>query len=127
MNNPESQTPAPNDFQDNLGQLRAECDSLRHLTISMLILLIIVSGTLSIFLLRQYRNSQDELLQAQQQISAVMPQYQKVKPAWDDIDRKLAEYAKSHPDFNDIAIKYGLKQPAPSTGKAAPQASPSKK
>ena len=94
--------------------LSAQYDSLRQLVVCILVLLIVISGTLNVFLLRQARTSRQEL----DAVNAVVAQYQKnVGPAMDEFVRKLAEFGRSHPDFMPILNRHlskpGTAGPAP--------------
>ena len=91
-------------------------DSLRQLVVSMLVLLIVISGTLNVFLLRQARTSRQELEAFRPQVNGITAQYEKnVGPAMDEFVRKLAGFGKTHPDFAPIINHYlpGTPGPAP--------------
>jgi hypothetical protein len=91
------------------GQLQSEVDSLRHLVVSLVILLFIISGTLNIYLLRQWRSSHTEL----NSLRAVVDDYNKVKlPQITNFVARLTEYGQTHTNFMPILEKYNLKQPA---------------
>ena len=123
MDNLEKPAPA----NDELSQLQAQCDSLRHLVVSVLVLLVVVSGTLTIFLWRQVKNSQLELENMRPQVGLMMAEYQKtVGPIMDDFVRKLADYGKAHADFNPILGKYIRVGPPASPGPVAPPAAAKK-
>jgi hypothetical protein len=104
MDNLDSPAPAQPDMQD----LQAQCDSLRQLIISVLILLIVVSGTFTIFLLRQYRLTNGDLAQLESQFRAEQPQYNRAKLVMDDFVRQIREYSYTHPDFTPILSKYNI-------------------
>ena len=54
-------SPTPAAAQSEVSDLRTQCEQLRQLVSSLLLILIVVSGTLSIFLLRQWRFVHAEL------------------------------------------------------------------
>jgi hypothetical protein len=122
VENKPSPQPNPNDLQ-------AQYDALRHLVLSILILVVVISGTLNIYLLRQWRSSSKDLAAIRPQASQIIAEYQKVSgPLINDFVKKITEYGRTHPDFAPIMAKYGLKPttltnlpPAPPT-KAAPTA-----
>ena len=91
-----------------LGQLQGECDSLRRLVGTLLILLVIVSGTLSIFLFRQYTLIHQEVDGFRRQYEEASRRYQQIKPKMDDFERRVTDYARTHPDFAPIAATYGI-------------------
>lgn len=94
--------------------LREQVESLRHLVGSMLVLLVIVSGTLTIFLLREMKNSSKELEAYRPGATNMIALYQKQQgPAMDEFLRKLQQYGQTHKDFEPILLKYGLKGTGP--------------
>lgn len=102
-------------------ELREQVESLRHLVGSMLVLLVIVSGTLTIFLLREMKNASKELEAYRTGATNMIALYQKQQgPAMDEFLRKLQQYGQTHKDFEPVLLKYGLKGTGP-TG-AAPAA-----
>ena len=121
MDNPESQ-PSP---QPQLNDLQAQCDSLRQMVSSLLIVLILVSGTLSIFLLRQWRFTKAQIELMTPQASQIITEFNKNFPVMQDFVRKLNEYGKTHPDFAPIVTKYRLTEALGKPG--AESASPAKK
>src|SRR5262245_58524000 len=117
MDEIETKTPA----QPDLTELRAQYEALRHLVVSMLVLAVVVSGTLTIYLLRQYRFTHSELVQFRPGATQMITEYQKIRgPVQDQFLMRLTEYGRTHPDFAPIMNKYGLKPPTPSN--AAPAA-----
>ncbi|HOX56512.1 MAG TPA: hypothetical protein P5205_06490 [Candidatus Paceibacterota bacterium] len=94
--------------------LQAQHDSLRHLVVSILILVIVISGTLNIFLLRQWRSSSKDLAAIRPQAAQMINDYQKVSgPLMTDFIKKITEYGRVHPDFAPILAKYNLKPAIP--------------
>jgi hypothetical protein len=92
--------------------LQAQFDALRHLVTSILILLIVVSGTFNIYLLRQWRTVSKELVQMRPQAAQLVQDYQKSGPLMDDFVNKLTEYGRTHSDFAPIMGKYNLRPAA---------------
>jgi hypothetical protein len=98
--------------QPGVNDLRAECESLRNLVGSLLLLLLVVSGTLNLYLWRQYRTANGAVVEVRQ----VVANYNKNSvPQINDFLRKLVEFDKKNPDFAPILAKYGV-QPANFTG-----------
>ena len=109
-------------LQPNANDLQAQCDALRHLVVSVLILVIVISGTFNIYLLRQWRTTSKDLAAIRPQAAQMIGEYQKVSgPLMTDFVKKITEYGRTHPDFAPILTKYNLK-PAGSTG--APPTTP---
>src|ERR1035441_1570834 len=102
--------------QANASDLQAEFDAMRNLVMSILILVIVISGTLNIYLLRQWKTVSRELKDIRPQATQLIADYQKTSaPAMSDFLKKVTEYGRTHPDFAPVLAKYGLK-PAGVTG-----------
>jgi hypothetical protein len=125
MDNPELKNPAPQD----LGQLHAQFDDLRHLITSVLVLLVVVSGTLSVFLLRHWTQTRRDLAAYRVDAGPFIEAYNKqAGPQMDAFLEKLKEYGRTHPEFNQLLARYGVAAPgtpAPGTPKTSTQ--PAKK
>jgi hypothetical protein len=127
MNEVEKKTSSPPDFN----QLQAQVESLRHLVVSLLVLLVVVSGTLNLYLLRQVRFTRNDLNAVRLQTANInmtgfIAEYEKTtRPAMDEFVRKITQYGQTHPDFAPIMAKYGLNpQTATTTGAPPSKALP---
>jgi hypothetical protein len=113
--------------------LQQQYDSLRQLVISLLILLLVVSGTFNIYLLRQLRSTSKDLTSYQPFAANVITSYQKGDgPAVEAFVRNVAEFSRTHPDFAPILAKYGIKAtsftpPVVPPANTSPAASPVKR
>lgn len=107
-------TPTPSPAE--LNELRAQCRSLQQLVSSLLLVLIVISGTLTIFLLRQWRFSKAELEAIAPTAAAMITEYTNSYPMTQDFVKKLAEYGRTHPDFAPIAARYHLNDTVPKPG-----------
>lgn len=97
------------DPEPTVQELRQAYDSLRHLVISVLVLMIVVSGTLNLFLLRQAKYARADVAAIKPQVTQLVADYNKNKaPLIQDFARKLVEYGEKHPDFMPILKKYGI-------------------
>jgi hypothetical protein len=130
MDNFDDKIPAPTGAND----LQEQVDALRHLVVSVLILLIVISGTFSIYLLRQWRTVSRELTGYRPQATQIIADYQKVSvPVMTDFLKRITDFGRTHPDFAPILAKYNIKPtaastgPAPATGAVPPAAAPQKK
>ncbi len=84
--------------------------SLRQLVSSMLILMLVISGTFNIYLLRQWRSASKDLDNYRPFAANTVGSYQKGDgPAVEAFVRNVAEYGRTHPDFAPILAKYGIK------------------
>ncbi len=101
----------------DVNELQAQCQWLRQQVQITLILLIMVSGILTLFLQRQNKYATLDL----NGVRPMIEEYSKQAPIMDDLVKRLVDYAKTHPDFNLISKKYGLDQavsaPAPAAAK----------
>jgi hypothetical protein len=128
MDNLEHPTPG----QPELRDLQAQCDSLQQLVSSLLLVLIVISGTLSIFLLRQWRFVKAELDERAPQAAQMLMEHTNNFAVTQDFVKKVAEYGRTHPDFGQIAAKYHLSDMLAKPGSgpvtsSLPAAAPGKK
>lgn len=112
----DAQGPTPSQLE--LRDLQAQCQHLQQLVSSLLLVLIVISGTFTIYLLRQYRFVKAELDAMTPQAVQIMTEYTNSYPLIQDFARKLAEYGKTHPDFSPIVAKYRLNDALPKPGTA---------
>ncbi len=119
MDNLENKPPSPSEPS----QLQAELDSLRNLVVSILVLLVVVSGTLTVYLARLAKTAGQELDSVRPQVNTMVAQYQQylknAGPVQDKFIRDLTEYGSRNPDFVPILNKHGLK-PAAGNAPSAP-------
>ncbi len=87
----------------------AELQALRHLITSVLLLVLVVSGTFNIYLWRQYRTVQAELAPIQPQAAQILTEANRLNSFAGDIARKFLDYSRTHPDFTPILNKYGIR------------------
>lgn len=111
MDNFDNKTPV----QASGNDLQVQFDALRHLVMSLLVLVIVISGTFNIYLGRQLRSLSRELAQMRPQAAQMIAEYQKSGPLMDDFVNRITEYGRTHPDFTPYLAKYNLK-PAVATG-----------
>ena len=123
MDNPE---PLPSPSQADPAQLQAEINSLRHLIVSVLVLLIVISGTLNVYLLRQWRSSEMELRNVRGFVDSYNKDY---FPQITNYVGKLTDYGRAHTNFVPILKRHGLDtaQPGPPPAPATPAPSKSGK
>jgi hypothetical protein len=117
MDNLETKSPIAGGDHD----MQAQIDALRHLVMSILILVVVLSGTFNIYLLRQWRSVSKELAQIRPQAAQIINDYQKSGPLMDDFLKKITDYGRTHPDFAPILARYRL---SPSAATGAPPAAP---
>ena len=128
MDNLDLKTPVQSDVNDLQGQY----DQLRHIIASVLILVLVISGTLGIYLLRQWQSSRKDLAAIRPQAAQMIIEYQqKSGPLMSDFVKKIADYGRTHPDFTPVLARYGLmprgSTNTPPTAPTAPTAAAPKK
>jgi len=105
--------------------LQQEIDGLRHLLTSVLILLLVVSGTLNIFLLRQYRTASKDLDRFRPFAANVVGNWGRGEgQAIESFVRNALEFSKTHKDYEQILARYGLKQGSVPPPQNMPTAAP---
>jgi hypothetical protein len=127
MDNLETKSPST-----NAGDLVERCEALQRQSTLLLLGLVVLSGTLSVFLWCQSHYARIDLDLANTQILPVVQNYkQNEKPVYDKLDAQLADYARSHADFAQLLSQYriqvvGAAPPAAGspTGPAAPKSAP---
>ncbi|HEY2329913.1 MAG TPA: hypothetical protein VGI63_08895 [Verrucomicrobiae bacterium] len=95
-----------------------QISALQRQMFTLLVALIVVSGTLTVFLYRQASL-------AGRDIDAVRPQAQQLVGAYnqnltlmDGFLKQLVAYGQTHPDFRPVLLKYGIN---PTSAPAAPK------
>lgn len=110
MENAETRTSTPVES----GSLQAQVEALQHMVVSILILLVVVSGTLSVYLLRQMRLSGKDLDAVRPGATQLIESYTKdAGPRIDAFLERLKDYSRTHPDIVPILARYGLNAPSP--------------
>ena len=103
-------------------QDRSEIAALKTQVFTLLMALVVISGTLTVYLYRQSSLAGKDLAQAKKLDAAVSHN----EAALESFVSKLVAYGKTHPDFEPILKKYGI-QPnqvaAPVTAAPAPATS----
>ena len=103
----ESETPNP--IPSDVTELRAQCAWLSKQIKTILIFLIILSGAVNIFLLRQWQYSRRDLAAVKPTAERVIAEYQKVNaPAMDAFIQKLTVYGRTNRGFAPILQRYGI-------------------
>lgn len=109
-------TPAPAEpVADALASLRLQFQAT-------LIILIMISGALDLYLLRQYTTTRKEVAAFEQIVGQMITNYQQATvPLANKFLGQLTEYAKTHPDFQPVLRRYNVQ---PASGVMAPAPAP---
>jgi hypothetical protein len=105
-----NETSSPTDFAEQIAALRRQ-------TFTLLLALIIVSGTLTVFLYRQASLTRRDIAAIKPQASQIIQAYSQNGSNIQNFVKTLAAFGATHPDFQPILKKYGI---AP-TNAAAPK------
>lgn len=115
------------------GDLPRQIESLRQMMTSVLVLMIVISGTLNIYLWRQVKYTRADLGTFRNTATQTVTEFEKVSaPMLNRFLAGLAEFGKSpraDADFHAIMKKYGVVNPtnaaaAPAQAPVAPATTP---
>jgi hypothetical protein len=121
MDTPDEKTPADLSPAFPDGDWRSELESVRQLIQSVLILTIVVSGTLNIFLYREFKSAKTDAKVWSEQMRALEYNYLNSDgPTVEKFWQKLIEYGRANPEFLPVLNKYGVGVPGPAPSQAAP-------
>lgn len=110
MNTPEN-FDSPPSFSDEVNTSGApeQYETLRKLFVATLVALIILSGALNIFFLRQLIFIRKDLEAVRPQINQLLANYQATEdPQIKSFLSSLVGYGRAHPDFIPILVKYKI-------------------
>jgi hypothetical protein len=88
--------------------LTDQITALRRQMITLLLALIVVSGTLSVYLWYQSRVVGKEINVIQPQAMEIVQMFNQRKPVVEKLVTQLVAYGRTHPDFQPILKKYGI-------------------
>ncbi|HXR05034.1 MAG TPA: hypothetical protein VN836_10050 [Verrucomicrobiae bacterium] len=111
MNEPEISSPAPDELAGQISCLQ------RQVTL-LLLALVVVSVTLTVFLFYQSRILGKDLENTRPQAMQIIQNYNKSVPQMQKLVQDLTAYGKAHPDFQPILINFGI---IPASTNAAPK------
>lgn len=103
-------------------ELSDQITALRRLTFTLLLALIIVSGTLTVFLYRQASLTRRDIAAIKPQATQIIQAFAQNGPNIQAFVKQLAAFGATHPDFRPVLQKYGIVP----TNAAAPVAGPKK-
>ncbi len=111
-----NESSTPNELADQVAALRRQ-------TFTLLLALIIVSGTLTVFLYRQASLTRKDIAAIKPQATQIIQAFAQNGQNIQIFVKQLAAFGATHPDFQPILKKYGI---APTMTVAAPAAAPKK-
>lgn len=99
-----------------------EISSLRNQVFTLLVALIVVSGTLTVYLYRQASVSRKDLDAMEPQAKQVIDAFNQNQKLMLDFINQLITYSQAHPEFKPVLAKYGIVPAAAAPAAAAPVA-----
>ena len=103
--------------------------ALRHQVFTLLLALVIVSGTLTVYLYRQWDITSKDLAAIKPSATQVIEAFKQNQQAMEGFVKQLTAYGLTHPDFQPVLKKYGIvpqAQPAPTPRAPSAPAVPKK-
>jgi hypothetical protein len=88
--------------------LAAHVASLQRQVAVLLLALIVVSGTLTVYLWYQARSSGRDMEAIKPQAMQVVQTFNQDRPGMEKFVNQLITYGQTHPDFRPILQKYGI-------------------
>ena len=119
MNESETNSPVQTELMDQIV-------ALRHQVFTVLLALVVVSGTLTVVLYRQAKLTGRDITVIKPQATQIIEAFKRDRPGMENFVKQLTTYGSTHPDFQPILRKYGIVE-QPATAPAAPAAPKAKK
>jgi hypothetical protein len=113
MNESETNLPVQTELMDQIV-------ALRHQVFTLLLALVVVSGTLTVFLYRQASVTGKDIAAIKPQATKIIQAFAQRRAGMENFVKQLTAYGSTHPDFQPILIKYGIVE-QPATAPAAPK------
>jgi hypothetical protein len=101
MNESETNTPVQTELLDQLV-------ALRHQVFTLLLALVVISGTLTVVLYRQARLTGKDIDIIKPQATQIIAAFKRDQPSMENFVKQLTAYGVTHPDFQPILKKYGI-------------------
>jgi energy-converting hydrogenase Eha subunit F len=115
MNESETNIPVQTELMDQIV-------ALRHQVFTLLLALVVVSGTLTVVLYRQARLTGRDIDGIKPQATQIIAAFNRDRAGMENFVKQLAAYGNTHPDFQPILKKYGVVPPTqPAAAPAAPK------
>ena len=113
MNESETNSPAQTEMMDQIV-------ALRHQVFTLLLALVVVSGTLTVYLYRQASITGKDIAIIKPQATQIIRAFTENRVGMESFVKQLTAYGNTHPDFQPILKKYGI-VPQSATAPAAPK------
>ena len=113
MNESETNLPVQTELMDQIV-------ALRHQVFTLLLALVVVSGTLTVILYRQARLTGKDIEVIKPQATQIIEAFKRDRPGMENFVKQLASYGNTHPDFQPILKKYGIVATQPAATPVVP-------
>jgi len=113
MNESETNPPLQTELMDQIV-------ALRHQMFTLLLALVLVSGTLTVILYRQARLTSKDIETIKPQATKIIQAFKRDQQGMEAFIKQLTAFGVTHPDFQPILRKYGIVE-QPATAPAAPK------
>ncbi len=104
---------------DSNPDLTSEVAALRNQVYVLLVALIVVSGTLTVYLYRQASMARKDIEAIEPQAEQIIKAYNQNQGLMVNFVNQLVAYGQTHPDFVPVLKKYGI-EPRPGIPAGAP-------
>jgi|SRR5258706_4489163 DNA integrity scanning protein DisA with diadenylate cyclase activity len=99
-------------------EISEQITALRRQVFTLLLVLIVVSGTLTVYLYRQAKMMRTDIAAIKPQATQIIQTFNQSKPNVENFVNQLVAYGSAHPDFQkEVLNKYGLIAPPPAAKK----------
>jgi hypothetical protein len=89
-------------------ELMDQIVALRHQVFTLLLALVVVSGTLTVVLYRQARLTGKDIEVIKPQATQIIAAFKRDQQSMEAFVKQLTAYGVTHPDFQPILKKYGI-------------------
>ena len=94
--------------------------ALRHQFFTLLLALVVVSGTLTVVLYRQAKLTGRDIEIIKPQATQIIAAFKRDLPLMENFVKQLTAYGVTHPDFQPILKKYGIVATQPAATPVVP-------
>ena len=113
MNESETNSSAQTELMDQIV-------ALRHQVFTLLLVLVVVSGTLTVVLYRQAKLTGRDIAIIKPQATQIIAAFKRDLPLMENFVKQLTAYGVTHPDFQPILKKYGIVATQPAATPVVP-------
>jgi hypothetical protein len=92
-------------------ELMDQVVTLRHQVFTLLLALVVVSGTVTVYLYRQASLAGKDMAAIKPQATQMIAAFKRDQPSMEAFVKQITAYGVTHPDFQPILKKYGIVPP----------------